>query len=241
MTRIELAEAATRVKATLDSVSSEMGRLLEEMRQRTADQLAHLVEGVEKTLGEFVRRVTRTTMELTEATGSAHGEAITRVAAVTHALLNVAMEAEAAANRLRQVEPPPLKLVTRLEKVSGSLERMATEAERLESRFVSTGDVSSRVNQALTEAAAKLIDASASTSRQQEEAMRQMARSATRLGEVLDEVGRTLDVDQRHLVTIEAQTLRSAQAAQEAQEAARRVLDSLVGMTRGLTEFINSR
>jgi len=241
MTRIELAEAAKRVKATLDSVSVEMGRLLDEMRQRTGDQLAHLVEAAVTTLVDFTSRVTTATKELTEATSAAHTEAVTKVSDVTRKLLEIANEAEAAVSRLRQVEPPPLKLATRLEKVSDALHKVAGETERVGERLADAGEVSGKVSQTLADAATKLVGASETSIQLQQDALKQIGEAASGVKEVLEAVGRTLEEDRRRLGTLEEQNKKAAQAALESQEAAKRVLDSLVKMTRGLTEFINNK
>src|SRR5260370_28635 len=71
MTRIELAEASTRVKAALDSVTADMGRFHEEVRQRTEDVSITVLDGLTRQLTEFTDTVTAAMQRLLEATGAA--------------------------------------------------------------------------------------------------------------------------------------------------------------------------
>lgn len=238
-TRIELAEAAKRVKASLDTVSIETARLLDDMRQRTSDHLGHLAAEVGNTLRDFALSVTATLTELTNATAETHAAAAAKVADATGRLVDVAKEAEAAAGRLRRVEPPPLELASRLETVSKALDMVAGQAERVGDRLTSAGEVTTRANDAFAVAARQLVETTELAGRQQEGTTKQIEAAATRFTNVLAAVGDTLEEDRRRLATLEQQLVKSAQATQDSQDAAKRVLDNLVEMTRGLTQFVN--
>jgi hypothetical protein len=239
MTRIELAEAAKRVKAKLDAVSIELGRFFEETTQRGGDQMRHLFEQVGATLGDFTSRVIGATTELTNATSTAHHDALNRVADVTKRLSDLVDATEGAARRLRQVEPPPVQWVARLQKVSDAFGIVADEAERAGGRLSEAGVASASASRALIDVSSTLAKAGEAANRQQEESVKRIEDAAIRLKTALDAVGQTLEEDRKRLSTLEDQSRRSIEAALQSQEAANRVLDSFVTITRELTDFIN--
>ena len=93
-TRIELAESAKRVKATLDSVSIEVGRLLSELQQRSSDQLKDLVDKAADTIKQFGVTSSEATKDLVRQLSEMQRESADKTASVTRALGNIAAEAE---------------------------------------------------------------------------------------------------------------------------------------------------
>lgn len=238
MTRIELAEAAKRVKASLDAVSTDMTRLLDEMRQRTGDQLGHLVEEVQKTLKEFTESTARATKGLIDTTIVVQQEAVAKLTAVMEGLVKTAQEAEAAVTRLRQVEPPPPKLANRLEKVSDVLKELTGNAEQLGVRL---SDATSKVSQDLLEAAKSFVEATKTAKLQNQESLNQLSETVAVVKDALASLGNRLEEDRKQLIGLEAQSKKSAEAALEVQDAASRVLGTFIHVTRGLTDLINRR
>ncbi len=241
MTRIELAEAAKRVKAKLDAVSIEMGRFFEETTQRSGDQMRHLVDDVRTTLSDFASRVVAATTELTNATTAAHHDALSKVSAVSKGLVGLVEATEGAAQRLRQVEPPPAQWAAQLKKVSDAFGIVADEAVRAGGRLSEAGAASVSASSALSDASSALAKTGEAGNRQHEESVKRIEDAAIRVTAALDAVGQALEEDRKRLSTLEDQSRRSAEAALQSQDAANRVLDSLVAVTRELTDFINRK
>jgi chromosome segregation ATPase len=241
MTRIELAEAAKRVKASLDTVSIEMTRLLDETRQRTSDHLGHLVEEATSSLGDFAKTVAGATTQLVSATSEAHNVAIAKTQDVTKRVADLAGEAEGAIRRLRAVEPPPMMLAERLEKVADSLVRMAADTEHAREQLLEAGQEAGKVTRSLTEATKGFAEATNVIGHIQAESVRRVDEAATSLQLRLDGLGQSLESRKNQLQVLEEQTTRTGRAAQDAVDAARIVLEQLTRMTRELTGFINSK
>ena len=108
MTRIELTEAADRLRATLDSVTTGLGRFHEELLQRSIDVSAELLDAVRKTAVEVNVQTGEAARKMTTAAAEAYVDIVTKTREVTKDLAGVATEAALAAERLKAVEPPPL-------------------------------------------------------------------------------------------------------------------------------------
>lgn len=98
-----------------------------------------------------------------------------------------------------------------------------------------------RIGVHLTNAATTLVDFSISSAKEQREGLKLIADAAAGVKGVLESIGNTLEEDRRRLATLEEQSNKSAQAGRDSQDATNQVLINLVRMTRGLTEFINSK
>jgi hypothetical protein len=241
MTRIELAQAAKRMRGVLDSISQEMGSLLDQVRQRTSDQLSHLIEQVRETLADYTREVATAARTLTESANSTQTATMERTVELTGRLTRVASEAEAAFDRLRQVEPPPLTLSRRLNSVSGALEGIMQAADRSGQAFEGAGSSSNAAGQALAEAAGRMVTAAEAIGRAQADASRRLEEVTNGVIAALSAVGTTLKEDHKQLSDLEQQSARSAKAAVESQIAAQEVLANLVSVTRGLAEWIDRK
>ncbi len=130
MTRIELTEAAERLRATLDTVTTDLGRFHLEVQQRSSDVMAELSATVKKTATDMNRHTTEAAAKLTTAAEEAYQGILSRTRDLTQSLGRVATEATAAMERLKAVEPPPLTLSRRLDKVAAVLEQVAVQSER---------------------------------------------------------------------------------------------------------------
>ena len=240
-TRIELSESAKQVKATLDSVSNQMGRFLDENQQRTSDQLARIVGATAKTLESFVTDVTKATNDLTAATTEAQLDAVKKISGAAAGFETIASEAEKAVAKLREVVPPPLKLASRLQAVADVLEKVASEAGRVRLQMTDAGDSSVTAGKALADVAARLVGTGDVVSQQHEAALKRIDDSATQLREVLDAVSQALEENRGKMTTLDEATGRSVKQAQDSQAAAQQVLNSLVAVTEGLTDFVNRK
>ena len=104
MTRIELAEAAKRVKGTLDTVSVDMSRFHDEVRQRTDDVVADVLQKARSMLGDFSTAVGLASAEVMENTGKAQTTIAEQTTGVIGRMEETANHAAAAIESLRHVE-----------------------------------------------------------------------------------------------------------------------------------------
>lgn len=239
MTRIELAEAARRVKAILDNVAIETAQLVDEMRQRSSDQLSALVTGTSETLQGFVSRTVADIGSFVDVTTAAQVGAVTQVAKVTTQLGLAVDQVSAAVVRLGLVEPPPLKMATRLDKVAGSLEAVGHQIESVSQRLTSVRDGADTAAEALAAAATRLSEGADRAVALQQQSLGHVVDGGSRVGEVLASLGVTIETERRNLVVLGEQLRISTLAARESQEASTKVLASLTAMVRGVTTLID--
>jgi hypothetical protein len=239
--RLELSDAATRVRGTLDNVSIEMERLIGDIRQRAADNLRDMLEQTQRNLGDFVSQVTGATSRLTGATSEAHDEVITKMGAVTHRMTEVAMETEAIALRLRSIAPPPSDFATSLKRVSETLTEVSGSAELVGGTLAEAGRISAIASEEMRQAATRLTEAAKLAVEQQQMTAQGIDKAAGHLQRSLEALGVTLEEERQRMSLLETQVRRSTESANQANEAAALVLRNLVEVTRGLTDLMRSK
>jgi hypothetical protein len=131
MTRIELAEASKRIRATLDTVTKDLALFHDEARQRSTDAANALLEDTARAVEALNHEVQRVTQEMMTAATSVHEGFVKEAKEQTALFSGMAAEAKAAIERLRSVEPPPLTLSRRLERVGKVLEAAGDQMERV--------------------------------------------------------------------------------------------------------------
>lgn|ERR1051325_645659 len=240
-TRIELAESAKRVKATLDSVSIEVGRLLSELQQRSSDQLKDLVDKAADTIKQFGVTSSEATKDLVRQLSEMQRESADKTASVTRALGNIAAEAEAATTRLRAVEAPPLEWQAKLTAAAAAFGTLASNADQAGRQMRDAIDASGQVTQAFAQTAGAIAGTINSARRDQDQAMQHLESGAARFAALLTTMADALERDRNELTNIEQNARQAADAATQVTQSATAVLERLVEITRGLVEFVNSR
>jgi len=241
MTRIELAEAAKRVKATLDSVAIEFAHLVEVTRQRSSDQLAALLAGLSETVGGFLARATADVNSFVAATATAQEAAVARVAEATSGLAKLVEQVDAAAQRLAAVEPPPLKFASRLEKTSESLDRVSIQLAELGPRVASIGEACNTAVASIASATAEVAAGAGQFGALHEAAARRLDDSVAQMAGALAELGERIRAEQHNVTGLGEQLRRSTEAANEAQDASVRVLGALTSAVQSVTDTIERR
>lgn len=238
MTRLELAEAASRTKSTLESVSSGMARHLDELQQRSADHLKHLSQQAAETLGQLVSKVSETTKQVTEDATRVQQGAAAKVAELLVELTRLIDETKAAATRLREVEPPPVKLATRLEKISQQLENLAGVVETGNARLVDTAAAGELAAEKLMNLSTAAGDALRSAEDLQRRVSAQLESSATDVSKALRSITEALEESRTDLKTLHESLSTSAEATLQSQEAANRTIDTLVRAAESLAQTV---
>jgi cell division septum initiation protein DivIVA len=239
-TRIELTEAAERLRATLDSVTTGLGRFHQEMQQRSIDVSAELLNTVRKTAVEMNAQVTEAARRVATAVGDAHQDIVTKTSEVTRDLAGLATEAAAAAQRLRAVEPPPLALSKRLDKVAEVLERVAAQSERTTAALRETSEVTERGSQTTARTSELLEDLAIRIREEHTYIAEQLTTAANGMTEAIRPFSSNLQTVMGHLSELEARVIQSTKESISAQKAAGDVLTNLTFLTKGITHFLRN-
>lgn len=238
MTRIELAEASKRVRANLYNVTIDLSRFHDEVRQRTEDVLASLIDYTKKASITMADDVQRATHEVVASTQNAQEQLLTKIAEFTGLLGNVSTEAVKAAEQLKAVSPPPLVFAKRLERMTDALESIGEPLQQLIANLNTAGDSAEHTNRELTGLARSLQTAIQDLTAAQKNIGNLVESSVSKVAKALDEVGEKLNRERALLAELESQSRRSAQEANRAQEASVAVLTSLTKMARTLATVI---
>lgn len=240
MTRIDLAEASKRVQAILNTVTSDLGRFHDEVRQRSTDVVMTLVEDGKKSVSSINLNLERTTKEMLASVGNVHKEVLNQTQELTRLIAGTASEAMKATERLRGVEPPPLTLSRRLDKVTKVLESVGDQTERIASYLQGTADSAATAMEEISKASTTLNQVAQQMKDSHTGVIQTIAASVERVGAALDSVGQRLEQDRQLLVQLEEQSRRSVEESVRAQAAALEVLTRLTELARGLTAALKA-
>lgn len=238
MSRIELAEAAKRVRATLDVVTTDLGQFHDEVRQRSTDVVTALLEDVKSTAGGLTEECRRTTTDMLASIATAHKSILDQTAEMTKLLVATATEAQQAIERLRTVEPPPLTLSRRLEKVTKVLETVGDQAERIVPHLQRTAEAAGGSTDEIRKASTALGQVAQQLKQSQSETSVLITATVERVAAALELVGKHLQYNLQLLAQLEEQSRRSARESAQAQAAAVEVLVRMTEVARGLTAML---
>jgi len=240
MTRIELSEASKRVQASLDIVTNDLGRFHDEVRQRSSDVVVMLTEEGKKSVSSINQSLEHSTKEMIVSISNVQKEALNQIQELTHLISTTASEAIGAIERLRTVEPPPLTLSRRLDKVTKVLESMGSQTERIVSHLQSTADSASNTLGEIAKASNTLNQVTQQMKGSQEEAAQMIAVSVEKVSAALDSVARRLEHEQTLVAQLQEQSRRSVEESARAQTAALEVLTRLTELSRALTTALRA-
>lgn len=234
MTRIELAEAAKRVKSVLDSLDRDIAIHHQEACQRLNDVVSSFTEQYGGTMEELRQASTRIMagIEVYEKGMVDRGSTVMKMAQEQAEL------ARGAIDRLRAIEAPPLKLATRLEKVGKSLEELAVPVETLTAVLEKTGQTSSAALESIARVASHLESVAQEGQGQQARILEEIAAAGREFRGALAEAGTMLQTDLGVLKRLQTDAGTTWSEALRAQQAANDVLATLTEVTRKLTEIL---
>lgn len=238
MTRIELSDASKRVRASLENVTNDLGRFHDEVRQRTSDVLSSLMHDTTETSTTMARDVRQATQELVESSSAANRAVLEQTSETTRLLGAIAAEAHGAVERLKAVEPPPLTLSRRLDKLSTSLESVVTQVEQVITQIDGTSGAAQKAASEMSKVASALALGSSELTKSQAGATTAIATAVQQFGGALDQVGDMLKRERALLQELEAASRRSAEESARAQAAAVQVLEKLTQVANKVIEAI---
>jgi hypothetical protein len=240
-TRIELSEASTRVRASLDAVAQDLALFHEEIKQRTTDVVAGIIADGRRALDSLNQVVELTTNDMFGAVASAHKKVLEQTDELTRRLAETATEMLSAIERLRAVEPPPLTVLRRLDRVGKALEVVGDQTDRVVSSFEESARTSATTVAELARVPAVLEQVADDMRESHRETLEKIASTVDTVNSALASVGDRLERDRSILAQLEEQSRRSAQEAARAQEASIEVLVRLTELARGLTQVFRDR
>ena len=239
--RLEFAEAAGRVRATLSAVSTDMGLLLQEMRQRAADHHKTFVDDAQRLLRDGQTTVAAFMGDAANSIAHTQQLAIEAIAQPTRELGALAEATAEATARVRAVEPPPLEFASRLERASASLETLVETTGRVEHALSSVAEMSARLQSEIQKSASGLLRTLSAAAEAREAAWRGVDAGSRHLGDALDAIGTKLDADRQAWVDLQDKALAASKTAVELEEAAHRVMETLTGVARTVTASLNGQ
>lgn len=241
MTRVELAEASKRVRASLDTLTIDLGHFHEGVRQRSSDVIVALIEDGKKTANSINQNLEETTKEMLASVGNIHKEILNQTQELTRLIEGTATEATKAIDRLRSVEPPPLVLSLRLDMVTEALKSVGDQTERFASNLQGTANSAESMMEKISKASSTLQNFAQQIEEHHTEAMQALASSVQAVSVSLDSVGQRLEQEWKLSNQLEEQSRRSAEESMRAQKAANEVLTRLTELTRGLAVILKPR
>ena len=235
MSRVELSEASKRVRATLDSVSGDIGRYHDEIRQKTSDSLNKLMNDVAQASAVLQGDVAKSSEQMLGAVAGVHAQALQQTAKLTGHIEEVP-RAVAAIGRLRSATAAA-DTTRRLDKVSTVLEATGTNAERW--RLCLTKRLARLQGRWNRSGVGAMVANSADAMANSQTSTASVAAAVEEVSKALRAVGQRLSEEQGLLVELTKQS-RLAADDFRAREAAAEVLNSLTQIARTITQTIHA-
>lgn len=239
--RLELAHAAGQVRETLNVVSKDMGLLLAEMRQRATDHHDAFTTDAKRLLEEAQRAasgvVTEAARHLAEVQLRAT-ESLTQPIGELAALADAVGQAVA---RLRAVEPPPLKLANRLEKVGAALEKLGDGVERVDRGLEGVATSVAHIHQDVQQNAATLMESLARSAQGRDEGWKSLDTESRQLRDSLTKIREEIDVSREGWTALQAHASESIGTALTLEDAAHRVVQALTEIARAMTQRLGGK
>jgi hypothetical protein len=237
--RLELAQAAGQVRETLNVVSKDMGLLLAEMRQRAQDHHEAFTADAKRLLEEAQASASHVVTEAAQQLASAQAQAIDTLARPMGELTALADAVVEAVSRLRAVEPPPLKLANRLEKVGAALETLSGAVERANHGLDGIADAATHVHQDVQQDAATLMNSLAKSAQEREQGWHSLDVGASQLRDSLARIREEIDRGREGWSSLEAQASEAIRTALTLEDAAHRVIHAFTEITRTMTQRLS--
>jgi hypothetical protein len=234
VTRIELADASKKVKATLDNVTNEFGLFFRELHQKSNDLVTTLFDDVKDAEIKLSNLLEKTSIEMNDAATKTQREVLAQTTELTGLIQKTSIEVKAAIERLRVLEAPTTTLSTRLNKVTKALEATTEQAERLAAHFMESSSAAKTATEEITKISGSMAQLIEKIAGNQSAISLLVENGAEKVNKALIEVGEGLIRDQKLFELLTAQTKISVEESVRAQKAALEVLNRLTEVSRSL-------
>lgn len=240
MTRIELAEATSRVRSTLGSLTSDVTLFHREMHQRLNDAVQDFTEIYRSTTERYTQEMSTAAGRVMAAADAHQTSLLERGTTLIKLAESAAESAASAASRLRAIDPPSADFSLRLEQAVRSLADLVGPIQQLQGALEKTGASAEGALKNMAEVTGQLLASGREEGQQRAQLLTDMASSATQLQSALAQTGATLQDERALLSQLEADARRASAEAVRAGEAASEVLQTLTEVTRGLTQLLRA-
>jgi methyl-accepting chemotaxis protein len=240
VTRVELTEAAERLRGGLETATTDLGRFHLEVQQRSSDVVAALLAAVTKTAEDVNRQATESSTRIGKAAEDAFQQVLTRTTTLTDSLDKTAKEAAAAVERLKAVEPPPVTLARRLDKVAATLEQIATQTQLATVALQATVETATKGLETTTKTSQTLDQVAAKIHSEQSSNAERFTQATNKMNEALTLFSGGLATLLSQVTQMQEGVRQSATESERAQKAATEVLGSLVSISRSLADALRT-
>jgi predicted nucleic acid-binding Zn-ribbon protein len=240
MTRIELAEASKRVRATLDNISLEMGQFHGELQQRSSDAVSALLQELASGNQKIVEDLKHSAEVMFKSIQAGHNTILEQTAQLTSSLTNVANEAIAASERLRQVEPPSTTFTRRLGQMTEKLEAVTESVGLFGEDISSVTSAASGAAEKMTTVAQRL-EAIVGRIEQASVANEKRVSNVTeKVNQALGDIGNRLEADSALFERLQSQLRNSAEQTVKVQVEIVSVLTSMAEAARRISGVVRN-
>lgn len=241
MTRIELAEASKRVRARLDTLTIDLARFHDEVGQRSSDAIASITDAARRSVESLANEAARTGAATIELSAKAQQEMLERAGALGAASGETLSELRDAAERLRQVEAPPVALSRQLERVGKALATAEERSDRLAMHLTDVGAAAITLIERVSEAAGMVRQGAEALNATHATAGSAVQAAAQQIVAALEEIGRGAQSSRELLGRLAEQASEAGAESLRAQRAATDVLTKLAEVTREFTASVHAQ
>lgn len=260
--RLELAEAAAKVKANLSSMTIDFGLFYDEIRQRSSDVINtinnnalntmqafnqslerasyELIASVQTVSEKMIASATKTSTDMILLSDKTQNEIFTKTRELTSLLGETAQSTMYAASKLNNIEAPPLKFSRRLEQVTALLETMGNKTENITTNMHDTALSANTILETLSSASQTMQDVTNSIRNSHATVINNIEISAEKFTNVLDTVADRFREERYSLLQLQEQSSRTIRESSIAHEAAITVLNRLTDVTRQISNVIDN-
>lgn len=241
MTRVELTEAAERLRGTLDTTTSDLARFHLEVQQRQTDVLQEMVVRFGEAASQVHKSLAESSTKMVKHTEDSYKTMLEGTHQLTLSLKSLAIEATGAIERLMAVQTPPLALSRRLEKFGDLLERVANESERTTTGLQTVASETSKAVAAVKDTAELLKSLTADIRAEQAAIATDVSKAAQSLTLGLEGFNSRLRDILAGVTQLQEQLKETATGSVRAQEAATNVITALTSIVREMTTVLKER
>jgi len=225
VTRVELADAAGRVRGDLDNISIDLGEFHRVLRQRADDVTAEVMKHALNTVGTATDQVEKTTSEMIKAVGETHRSILTQTKDLSSLVASTATAAIEAIEKLKGIEAPPLTLSRRLVKLAELMETAATKIDGTVVAFESSAATAGKAAENIAKVARSLDPG--------------VTDSFEKVGKALEHTAEKLEEERTLLDVLQQQIKVYVEDSKRAQTASVEVLVKLAEVAREVTAALS--
>lgn len=246
MTRIELTDAAARLKATLDNTTADFAKHLEEMRQHTQDVVSDAQVKSADALAEFADHLKESNNELTTSTVQLQERLKNGTDELVESIREFVASTTEATERLRSIKEPPLRFSNRVDTILSAFEQLELHIGEISKDLTSITttnrellDGAQMTLETLNESAKGVNDLNREAAEQARQAQLEFGSQAGRIAESLNSAAQSWESSGNLMRAMQAQAEATTRDLRDTGGSAREVLVSLENILEKLTRAMD--